>query len=97
MLELYHYDRSTAAQKIRIALAEKALEWESRIVNTKVGVREHLKPEYLRLNPRGLVPTLVHDGHPIRESQVILEYLEDAFPEHSLRPENPVERAEMRL
>ena len=97
MLELYHYDRSTAAQKIRIALAEKALEWESRIVNTKVGVREHLKPEYLRLNPRGLVPTLVHDGHAIRESQVILEYLEDAFPEHSLRPESPVERAEMRL
>ena len=97
MLELYHYDRSTAAQKIRIALAEKGLDWESRIVNTKVGVREHLKPEYLQLNPRGLVPTLVHDGHPIRESQVILEYLEDAFPEHSLRPENPVERAEMRL
>ncbi len=97
MLELYHYDRSTAAQKIRIALAEKGLEWESRIVNTKVGVREHLTPGYLKLNPRGLVPTLVHDGHAIRESQVILEYLEDAFPEHPLRPENPVERAEMRL
>jgi len=97
MLELYHYDRSTAAQKIRIALAEKGLDWESRIVNTKVGVREHLRPEYLALNPRGLVPTLVHDGHPIRESQVILEYLEDAFPEPSLRPADPVERAEMRL
>ena len=97
MLELYHYDRSTAAQKVRIALAEKGLEWESRIVNTKVGVREHLKSDYLKLNPRGLVPTLVHDGHAIRESQVILEYLEDAFPEPSLRPTNPVDRAEMRL
>jgi glutathione S-transferase len=97
MLELYHYDRSTAAQKIRIALAEKGLEWESRIVNTRVGVREHLRPEYLRLNPRGLVPTLVHDGQPIPESQVILEYLEDAFPEHPLRPEDPVARAHMRL
>jgi glutathione S-transferase len=97
MLELYHYDRSTAAQKVRISLAEKSLEWESRIVNTKVGVREHLRPEYLKLNPRGLVPTLVHDGHPIRESQVILEYLEDAFPEHPLRPANPVDCAEMRL
>ena len=97
MLELYHYDRSTAAQKVRIALAEKCLEWESRIVNTKVGVREHLRPEYLRLNPRGLVPTLVHDGQPIPESQVILEYLEDAFPERPLRPRDLVERARMRL
>lgn len=97
MLELYHYDRSTAAQKVRIALAEKNLEWTSRILDTSVGVREHLRPEYLALNPRGLVPTLVDDGQPICESQVILEYLEDAFPEHPLRPANPVARAHMRL
>lgn len=97
MLELYHYDRSTAAQKVRIALAEKSLEWTSRILNTSVDVREHLRPEYLKLNPRGLVPTLVHDGHAIAESQVILEYLEDAFPMHPLRPADPVERARMRL
>lgn len=97
MLELYHYDRSTAAQKIRIALAEKSLDWTSRILNTSVDVREHLRPEYLKLNPRGLVPTLVHDGHAIAESQVILEYLEDAFPQHPLRPVDPVERARMRL
>jgi glutathione S-transferase len=97
MLELYHYDRSTAAQKVRIALAEKGLEWTSRILNTSVAVREHLRPEYLELNPRGLVPTLVHDAKPICESQVILEYLEDAFVEHPLRPADPVERAHMRL
>lgn len=97
MLELYHYDRSSAAQKIRIALAEKGLEWESRELNTKVGAREHLRPEYLKINPRGVVPTLVHDGRPIRESQIILEYLEDAFPEPSLRPVDLVERANMRL
>jgi glutathione S-transferase len=97
MLELYHYDRSTAAQKIRIALAEKNLEWTSRILNTSVAVRDHLQPKYLKLNPRGLVPTLVHDGRPVCESQVILEYLEDAFPEPSLRPADPVERAHMRL
>lgn len=96
MLELYHYDRSTAAQKVRIALAEKSLEWESRVLDTSVGVREHLRPEYLKLNPRGLVPTLVHDGRPICESQIILEYIEDAFPEHPLRPADLVERAEMR-
>ena len=97
MLELYHYDRSSAAQKIRIALAEKGLEWQSRVLNTKVGAREHLRPEYLKINPRGVVPTLVHDGRPVRESQIILEYLEDAFPEHPLRPADLVERANMRL
>lgn len=97
MLELYHYDRSTAAQKVRIALSEKQLPWTSRILNTKVGVREHLRPEYLKLNPRGLVPTLVHDGRPVRESQVILEYIEDAFPDHPLRPADLVERADMRV
>lgn len=97
MLELYHYDRSTAAQKIRIALAEKSLDWTSRILDTSVTVREHLRPEYLKLNPRGLVPTLVHDGQAIAESQVILEYLEDAFPAYPLRPAHPVERARMRL
>ena len=97
MLELYHYDRSTAAQKVRIALAEKGLEWTSRILNTSVGVREHLQPDYLKLNPRGVVPTLVDDGRPVCESQVILEYLDDAFPQHPLRPADPVERAHMRL
>ena len=97
MLELYHYDRSTAAQKVRIALAEKKLPWTSHILDTSVGAREHLRPEYLKLNPRGLVPTLIADGRPIRESQIILEYLEDAFPEYPLRPADLAERAEMRI
>ncbi len=97
MLELYHYDHSTAAQKIRIALAEKQLEWTSHHLDTSVDKLEHFSPEYLKINPRGIVPTLVHDGRAIRESQVILEYLEDAFPEHPLRPEDPFDRAQMRL
>ena len=98
MLELYHYDHSTAAQKIRIALAEKNLDWKSHHLDTSVAAREHFSPEYLKINPRGIVPTLVHDGRVIRESQVILEYLEDAFPDHnSLRPVDPYERAQMRL
>jgi glutathione S-transferase len=96
-LALYHFDRSSAARKVRIALAEKGLEWESRVLDTSVGVREHLQADYLKLNPRGVVPTLVHDGKVIRESQVILEYLEDAFPEPSLRPVDPYARAMMRL
>ncbi len=97
MLELYHFDRSTAAQKVRLSLAEKGLEWESHHIETRLDKRDQHDPEYLKINPRGVVPTLVHDGKVIRESNVILEYLEDAFPDHSLRPEDPFERAEMRL
>ncbi len=97
MLELYHFDRSTAAQKVRLSLAEKGLEWESHHIETSLDKRDQHDPEYLKLNPRGVVPTLVHDGRVVRESNVILEYLEDVFPEHPLRPDDPFERAEMRL
>ena len=97
MLELYHYDHSTAAQKIRIALAEKRLDWVSHHLDTSVAKREHFSPEYLKINPRGIVPTLVHDGKVIRESQVILEYLDDAFPEAPLRPASAFDKATMRL
>lgn len=97
MLALYHFDRSTAAQKVRLVLAEKRLEWESRIINPGLDKRDQHSPEYLALNPRGVVPTLIHDGHVIRESQVILEYLEDAFPQSALRPADLVQRAGMRV
>jgi len=96
-LELYHFDRSSAARKVRIALEEKGLEWQSHLLDTSVTRMEHFEPNYLALNPRGVVPTLVHNGQTIRESQVILEYLEDVFPEPPLRPSNPVQRALMRI
>ena len=97
MLALYHFDRSTAAQKVRLALAEKGLAWESRYIDPGLSKREQHDPGYLALNPRGVVPTLLHDGKAIRESQVILEYLEDVFPAPPLRPADPFERARMRL
>jgi len=97
MLALYHFDRSTAAQKVRLALAEKGLDWESRIINPGLDKRDQHAPEYLALNPRGVVPTLIHNDHVIRESQVILEYLDDAFPQSPLRPADFARRAEMRV
>ena len=97
MLALYHFDRSTAAQKVRLSLAEKGLAWESRYVDPGLNKRQQHDPEYLKLNPRGVVPTLVHDGKAIRESQVILEYLEDVFPAPPLRPADAYDRARMRL
>ena len=96
-LTLFHYDRSTAAQRVRLALDEKQIPWESVIVDTARGDVGNLPPNYHALNPKGLVPTIIHDGVAIPESLVILEYLEDVFPERPLRPASPVERARARL
>ena len=96
MLTLYHYDRSTACQRVRLALEEKDLQFESIIVDTAGGDASQLPPDYHTLNPKGLVPAIVHEGRAVAESLVVLEYLEDAFPEPSLRPHAPFDRARMR-
>ena len=62
MLELYHTVNSVCAQKIRIQLAEKKLPWSSRIMTLR---GDQFEPGYLKLNPNGVVPTLVHDGQPV--------------------------------
>lgn len=94
MLELYNFPQSTCSQKVRICLAEKGLEWvDHRMISAK---HDHLKADYLKLNPNGVVPTLIHDGVPIIESSVILQYLDDAFPEVRLAPEDLKEKAKMR-
>ncbi len=94
MIELYHALISTCSQKVRICLAEKGLDWVDRRIN--LGKSEHLTPEYLALNPNGVVPTLVHDGRPITESSVICEYLDEVFPEPRLAPTDAYGRALMR-
>ena len=95
MIELYHNDMSVCAAKVRIVLAEKGLEWKGHTLNLRAG--DALKPEYLRLNPNGVVPTLVHDGKVVIESTVICEYLDDVWPETPLRPRDPYARTRMRL
>lgn len=95
MLTLYHHNISVCAQKVRLALAEKKLPHERKHVHLMKA--EQVSPEYLKINPKGVVPAIVHDGQPIIESTVILEYLDDAFPERPLRPTSPVERAKMRV
>ena len=95
MLELYHGEGSVCARKVRIVLAEKGItDWVGHMVN--LGKGEQTRPEYLALNPKGVIPTLVHDGHVITESTVICEYLEDIFPTPPLRPTDPVATAMMR-
>jgi glutathione S-transferase len=95
MLELYHGEGSVCARKVRLTLAEKGIrDWVGRIVDLAKG--EQTRPEYLELNPKGVIPTVVHDGRVITESTVICEYLEDVFPEPRLRPRDPFGAAMMR-
>jgi glutathione S-transferase len=94
MLELYHNDMSTCAQKVRLTLAEKGLDWEGHHMNLRAG--DTRTPEYIKMNPGAVVPTLVDNGTIICESTVIIEYLDDAYPEPSVRPKDPIERARMR-
>lgn len=92
-LILYHHNSSVCAAKIRVALTEKALEFESRLLRLD---GDQFHSEYLALNPNAVVPTLVHRGRAVIESNIILEYLEDAFPTPPLRPADPHSRADAR-
>jgi len=94
LLELYHAVFSTCSQKVRLILVEKNLDWQSRELSLPKG--EHLSESYLKLNPNGVVPTLIHDGDPITDSSVINEYLDDVFPDRPVRPRDPKALARMR-
>jgi len=95
VIELFHNDMSVCSAKVRIVLAEKGLGWKSHTLNLRAGDAQ--RPEYLRLNPNAVVPTLVHDAKVVVESAVICEYLDDVWAETPLRPGNPLARARMRL
>jgi glutathione S-transferase len=94
MLELYHAPISTCSQKVGLVLAEKKLDWHSHLVVFASG--HHLSPEYLRINPNGVVPTLVDGGDAVTDSSVINEYLDDVYPSIPVRPTNPKTLARMR-
>jgi glutathione S-transferase len=96
MLTLYHFWSSTCSRKVRITLAEKGLDWESHHIDI-VTKLDNLEPDYVKLNPNGVVPTLDHDGKILIESNIIIEYLDDTFPKVSLKPEDTYQRALMRL
>lgn len=95
MIELYHFGFSTCSQKVRLVLVEKEIDFISREVDILSGAQH--EPDYVRLNPKHVVPTLVHDGAVLVESTLINEYLDDAFPENPLRPASPIQRHCMRL
>ena len=93
---LYTYWRSSAAFRVRIALALKGLTYESVPKHLLRDGGEQRKAEYLALNPQGLVPALEHDGSLVVQSLAICEYLEEVRPEPRLLPGPAVERAQVR-
>ncbi len=95
MIELYHEWDSVCSFKVRMCLAEKGIEWESNRVS--LFQFEHLRPDYLVMNPNGVVPTIKVDGTAIIESSMINEYLDDTHPDPPLRSQDPVARAQMRV
>ena len=95
MLQLYTARNSICTQKVFITLHEKGLAWEQKIID--LFNNEQYRPEYLKINPKGVVPSLVHDGSPVIESTLICESLDEVFPEPALRPADALGRARMRL
>jgi glutathione S-transferase len=92
---LYNAPQSTCSQRVRFVLNAKGLPFEEKKLDLLAG--DQLKPDYLALNPNGVVPTLDHDGQIVIDSTVIIEYLDEIAPEGtSFTPEDPVERAAMR-
>jgi glutathione S-transferase len=93
-LELFHAWNSSASRKVRFCLAEKGLAWTGRVLDL---LRfEHHSDWYKRLNPSGIVPCLVVDGRPLVESNLVNEFLDEAFPRPSLMPRDPFDRHELR-
>ena len=95
MLELYHNAASTCSQKVRLVLDAKGLDYTSREIDL-IGGGQH-DPDYVKLNPSHVVPTLVDDGRAFVESTLINEYLDEAYPEPPLRPTDPAGRHAVRL
>ena len=92
---LYNAPQSTCSQRVRFVLNAKDLPFDEVKLDLLAG--DQLEPDYLAMNPNGVVPTLVHDGDVVIDSSVIIEYLDEIEPEPvSFTPEDPVERARMR-
>lgn len=94
-VELYNAPQSTCSQRVRYVLNAKGITFDEHKLDLFSG--DQLKSDYLRLNPNGVVPTLIHDGKTIIDSAVITEYLDEVFPQPSpLVPIDPAARATMR-
>jgi maleylacetoacetate isomerase len=93
-MKLYGYFRSSAAFRVRIALNLKKLDYETAAIHLRRN--DQTKPDYLAVNPQGLVPTLDDGGRTLIQSLAIIEYLDEVYPDPPLLPKDPAERARVR-
>lgn len=92
-LHLFHFMGSSCSQKTRISFAAKGVEWESHHLD--ISKFENFTEWYMGINPRGLLPALVHDGDVHIESNDIIKYVDDTFDGQRLYPTDPAEQAYM--
>ncbi len=95
MLKLYNAPTSVCSVKVRVGLAELGIEWEDVLFNLQKG--EQHDPEYLKLNPNGVVPTLVDDDVTVIESSVILEYIDALSDDKTLMPKDKAAMAQTKV
>lgn len=89
-MRLYTRWQNSAGERVRIALNLKKIDYEY------VPFSNLSRKDYLEINPQGLLPTLEIDGRHVAQSSAILDYLEEAFPNHALLPADPLARAQSR-
>jgi maleylpyruvate isomerase len=94
MITLIDFFRSGTSHRTRIALHLKGIPFEHRTVDLRT--RQHKTPEFLAINPQGLVPALIVDGVALNQSPAILEWLEETHPQPALLPKAPMDRAQVR-
>lgn len=94
MMTLFGYFRSSAAYRVRIALALKGIDISHHTINLRKG--EQKQPSYLALNPQGLVPIVDIDGNRISQSLAIIEYIEQQYPQPALLPSSAFAMAQVR-
>lgn len=95
-MRLFGYWRSSAAYRCRIALALKGLEYEFSSVHLRKNGGEQKLPDFLAINPQGLVPALVVGSQTLTQSVAIIEWLEETYPDPPLLPETADDRAQVR-
>ncbi len=96
MIQLYGYFQSSAAYRARIALNLKDLDYELVAIHLTKDGGHQFTEEYTKLNPQQLVPAIIDGGVTLTQSMAIMEYLEEAYPDHPILPADPAGRARVR-
>src|SRR5690242_1844087 len=93
-MNLYGFCRSSAAVRVRIALNLKGLAYETAAIHLRRN--DQSRPDYLGVNPQGLVPALEDSGQTLIQSMAIIEYLDEVHPQPPFLPKQPEDRARVR-